>query len=83
MASKIQHVVIVVQENRSFNDLFYGFPGAKTVKYGYDTGNKKIELKPIPVGDAMGCGTLCGWILLFVQRHGQHSRHGLPNERFQ
>jgi len=48
-AGKIQHVVIVVQENRSLNNLFYGFPGAKTVKYGYNTENKQIELQPIPL----------------------------------
>ncbi len=44
---KIDHVVIIVQENRSFNDLFYGFPGAKTKKYGYDSKNQRIKLKPI------------------------------------
>jgi phospholipase C len=44
---KIQHIVIIVQENRSFNDLFYGFPGAKTVKYGYNTSGEKITLGPI------------------------------------
>ncbi|HEY1883495.1 MAG TPA: alkaline phosphatase family protein [Candidatus Cybelea sp.] len=44
---KIQHVVIVVQENRSFNNLFYGFPGAKTVTYGLDSKNQKITLKPV------------------------------------
>ncbi|MGB6412160.1 MAG: alkaline phosphatase family protein [Candidatus Cybelea sp.] len=44
---KIKHIVIVVQENRSFNNLFYGFPGAHTVSYGYDTHGKRIELKPI------------------------------------
>jgi phospholipase C len=44
---KIQHIVIIVQENRSFNDLFYGFPGAKTVKYGYDKSGDKITLRPI------------------------------------
>ena len=44
---KIKHVVIVVQENRSFNNLFYGFPGAKTVAFGYDSKNQKIALKPI------------------------------------
>ena len=26
-SGKIQHVVIIIQENRSFNNLFYGFPG--------------------------------------------------------
>ena len=47
--SKIKHVVILIQENRSFNNLFYGFPGAKTVKYGYDTSGNKIKLQPIPL----------------------------------
>ncbi len=40
----IQHVVFVVQENRSFNNLFMGYPGAKTQKYGYDTDGNKISL---------------------------------------
>jgi phospholipase C len=44
---KIKHIVIIVQENRSLNDLFYGFPGAKTAKYGYDSKNEKIALQPI------------------------------------
>ena len=48
-SGKIKHVVIVIQENRSFNNLFYGFPGAKTVKYGYDHTGKKITLQPIPL----------------------------------
>ena len=46
-SSKIKHVVIIVQENRSFNDLFYGYRGAKTYKYGYDTYGNKIKLLPI------------------------------------
>lgn len=45
--SKIEHVVIIVQENRSFNNLFYGYPGATTQSYGLDSENKKIPLKPI------------------------------------
>ena len=44
---KIQHVVIIVQENRSLNNLFYGFPGADTVSFGYDSKNQKIALRPI------------------------------------
>ena len=47
LSSKIQHIVIIVQENRSFNNLFYGFPGAKTQTYGYDTKGSKISLKPV------------------------------------
>ncbi|MGC9992564.1 MAG: alkaline phosphatase family protein [Candidatus Cybelea sp.] len=46
-SSKIKHVVIIVQENRSFNNLFYDFPGAKTVKYGHDTKGRKITLRPV------------------------------------
>jgi phospholipase C len=46
-SSKIQHIVIIVQENRSFNNLFYGFPGAKTVKYGYDSSGDKVTLEPV------------------------------------
>ncbi|MGB9650420.1 MAG: alkaline phosphatase family protein, partial [Candidatus Cybelea sp.] len=45
--SKIKHVVIVIQENRSFNNLFYGYPGASTVKYGRDSKGQKVKLKPI------------------------------------
>ncbi|MFY9666222.1 MAG: alkaline phosphatase family protein [Candidatus Cybelea sp.] len=44
---KIKHIVIIVQMGRSFNDLFMGFPGAKTATYGYDSKNKKIVLQPI------------------------------------
>jgi phospholipase C len=40
----IQHVVFVVQENRSFNNLFMGYPGATTAKYGYDEKRRKIAL---------------------------------------
>ena len=44
---KIRHIVIIVQENRSFNNLFYGFPGARTVKYGYNSKGKQIVLAPV------------------------------------
>jgi phospholipase C len=46
---KIKHVVILVQENRSFNNLFYGYKGAKTSKYGYDSSGQRIKLLPIPL----------------------------------
>ncbi len=44
---KIQHIVIVIQENRSFNNLFYGYPGAKTVKYGQISTGAKVMLQPV------------------------------------
>jgi len=43
----IKHVVFVIQENRSFNDLFMGYPGATTATYGYDRTGEKITLQPI------------------------------------
>ncbi|HEY6450337.1 MAG TPA: alkaline phosphatase family protein [Candidatus Cybelea sp.] len=46
-SGKIQHVVIIIQENRSFNNLFYGFPGATTATYGYNTSGQKITLQPV------------------------------------
>jgi phospholipase C len=44
--SPIRHVVFIIQENRSFNNLFIGYPGATTAKYGYDTRGHKIQLHP-------------------------------------
>ncbi|HEY1869093.1 MAG TPA: alkaline phosphatase family protein [Candidatus Cybelea sp.] len=46
-ARKITHVVYVIQENRSFNDMFEGYPGAKTVSRGEDSHGTKIELQPV------------------------------------
>jgi phospholipase C len=46
-SGRIQHVVIIVQENRSFNNLFYGFKGATTAQHGYNTYGQRIRLKPI------------------------------------
>jgi phospholipase C len=46
-AGKIKHVVIIVQENRSFNDLFQGYPGAYTVPSGKNSKGKTIQLKPV------------------------------------
>jgi phospholipase C len=34
LSAYIKHVVIIVQENRSFDNLFHGFPGADTAVHG-------------------------------------------------
>jgi phospholipase C len=45
-AGKIKHVVFIVQENRSFDNLFQGYPGADTVPSGKNSKGKTIELMP-------------------------------------
>jgi phospholipase C len=49
--SKIQHVVIIVQENRSFDDLFQGYPGANTVSSGFDSRGHRVPLKPVSLAE--------------------------------
>jgi phospholipase C len=46
-AGKIEHVVYIVQENRSFDNLFQSYPGADTRSYGYDSYGNKIRLQPV------------------------------------
>ncbi|MGC1379846.1 MAG: alkaline phosphatase family protein [Candidatus Baltobacteraceae bacterium] len=46
----VQHVVIVVQENRSFDNLFSGFPAADAPRFGY-AGSVRVRLHPTPLED--------------------------------
>jgi phospholipase C len=48
-AGKIRHIVYIVQENRSFNNLFLGYPGAYTVPKGMDSKGNTIVLQPVPL----------------------------------
>ncbi len=47
----IRHVVIIVQENRSFNNLFHGFPGAYTVDSGMTHTGQVVPLKSAPLAE--------------------------------
>jgi phospholipase C len=49
--SPIQHIVVIMQENRSFDNLFNGFPGADTAQSGMN-GGQSIALTPISLGDS-------------------------------
>jgi phospholipase C len=49
-AGKIKHVVFIVQENRSFDNLFQGYPGADTVSSGKDSNGDTIALVPASLG---------------------------------
>jgi phospholipase C len=43
----IKHVVVIVQENRSFENLFAGFPGADAPMFGYDLAGHKVPLSTV------------------------------------
>jgi phospholipase C len=43
----IKHVVVIVQENRSFDNLFHGFPGADTVSSGKASDGSTVQLQPV------------------------------------
>ena len=45
---KIQHVVIIFQENRTTDNLFNGFPGADTVQSGMSHG-QTVQLQSVPL----------------------------------
>jgi phospholipase C len=49
-AGKITHVVYIVQENRSFDNLFQGYPGANTVSKGKNSRGQTIALRPSKLG---------------------------------
>jgi phospholipase C len=53
--SPIQHIVVIMQENRSFDNLFNGYPGADTVQGGM-SGNELVPLKPVSLGDSRDLG---------------------------
>jgi phospholipase C len=45
--SKITHVVIIFQENRTPDNLFNGLPGADTVRSGKNSQGESVPLRPI------------------------------------
>jgi phospholipase C len=49
--SPIDHIVIIMQENRTFDNLFNGFPGADTVQSGMSKG-VTIPLRPVALDDS-------------------------------
>ena len=65
--SPIAHVVFIIQENRSFNNLFMGYPGATTATYGYATNGRKIRLHSVPLG-SFGNRPIVDGLLFGVRR---------------
>lgn len=48
-SAAIKHVIVVVQENRSFDNLFAGFPGADTATTGTRHDGTTVALHPTPL----------------------------------
>jgi phospholipase C len=60
-STPIQHIVVIMQENRSFDHLFNGFPGADTVQTGMYHG-VAVPLVPTPLGNGPDLDhTHTGW----------------------
>jgi len=47
--TKISHVVIIFQENRTPDNLFHGLKGADIAEYGYNSAGRRVKLAPIPI----------------------------------
>ena len=81
-SSKIQHIVIIMQENRSFDNLFNGFPGADTVPSGPSHG-QMIQLQPISLEQGSDLDhTHIGWWMDWDngQMDGfSHEKYPIPN----
>ncbi|HEV3092160.1 MAG TPA: alkaline phosphatase family protein [Candidatus Cybelea sp.] len=45
----IKHVVILLQENRTFDNLFHGYPKARWARFGYDHYGAEVKLFPLPL----------------------------------
>jgi phospholipase C len=62
----ISHVIIIVQENRTFDNMFNGFPGADTVKRGLKHDGTYQRLQPISL---KGIGDVCHGTPCFAQAY--------------
>jgi phospholipase C len=49
-STPIQHVVVIMQENRTFDNLFNGFPGADSASSGSNKGTV-VPLSPVPLAE--------------------------------
>ncbi len=52
--SYLKHIVVIVQENRSFENMFAGWPGADAPTYGYLHTGKRVALEVVPISGGEG-----------------------------
>jgi phospholipase C len=55
----IKHIVVIVQENRSFENIFAGWPGADAPAYGYLHTGKRVALQAMTYAD--DCARIHGY----------------------
>jgi phospholipase C len=55
---KIQNLIVIVQEDRSFDNLFAGYPNADAPTYGYTAQGKRVTLKTITLHRDDACTIL-------------------------
>jgi len=54
--NKIQHVVVIFQENRTPDNLFHGLPNADIANSGVNSLGQTIPLQPIPLANHYDLG---------------------------
>ncbi|MBV8364789.1 MAG: hypothetical protein JO193_09510 [Candidatus Eremiobacteraeota bacterium] len=54
--SPIQHIVVIIQENRSFDNLFSGFPGANSATSGTAHDGRTVQLHSVNLEDGNDLG---------------------------
>lgn len=79
---KIQHVIIVVQENRSFDNLFQGFPGADAQSYGYTSKGVRVTLQPVGLATAWDIDHSSGAYFDACDGHGDPRGSGCKMDGF-
>jgi phospholipase C len=52
--AQIKHVIVIVQENRTVDNLFQGFPGADTQSWGLDHLGRHVPLVPVALAAPFG-----------------------------
>src|ERR1700729_2797300 len=74
--SPIEHLIVVIQQDRSFDNLFAGYPGANAPTKGLTSTGRYVRLRPIALEDQTRCiardgfgtaydnGKMDGWNLL-------------------
>ena len=60
VAARIQHIVIVVQDQRSFDNVFAGFPGADAPTYGLLRTGARTPLRVTTLHPGAGCAIAAG-----------------------